>query len=166
MNWQIIWQELGLRGWMFFLLVLCIVATLLYYSLMRSALKNYFRRFSKPDKNRPARVHLRVGDDLSLILERIWFRGQWRYLVQGELPYRFGSSESKEKISQLEIPKCLRDKPEEQWLKNLDALTKPGGGYEEAVKSYYDQPKQVARRRVEEKLFGEEMANRIAGPAL
>jgi len=63
------------------------------------------------------------------------------------------SPESKKEIDQLEIPECLKGKPEEQWLKNLDALTKPGGGYEEAVKSYYDQPEQVARRRAEEKLF-------------
>ncbi|OGZ41108.1 MAG: hypothetical protein A3B04_01285 [Candidatus Portnoybacteria bacterium RIFCSPLOWO2_02_FULL_39_11] len=115
--------------------------------------REYLRVIRGEDKNLPESFSVLTTDGVHLTLERDWIDGKWRYMLKGELPYCFVSPESKKEIDQLEIPECLKGKPEEQWLKNLDALTKPGGGYEEAVKSYYDQPEQVARRRAEEKLF-------------
>ncbi len=90
------WEIWGISGWIIFafiLFALLAVAALLYYFSMRGALINYFKRFHDPGKGYPKEGAIMASGDVHIILERVWFKGEWRYMVQGGLPYKFVSPE-------------------------------------------------------------------------
>ncbi|MEK7160724.1 MAG: hypothetical protein AAB724_01720, partial [Patescibacteria group bacterium] len=72
------WEVWGISGWIvfaFILFTLLAVAALLYNFLMRTAFKNYLRRFHDPGKDYPKELEIRTTDGAFIVLERVWFKG-------------------------------------------------------------------------------------------
>ena len=76
-----------------------------------TALKNYSRRFSDPGKDYPKELRIRTTDGAFIVLERVWFKGEWRYMVKGEITYKFASPEEDYKRMKLAetTPQALRE---------------------------------------------------------
>jgi len=98
--------------------------------------KGIFHVLRNEDKNLPESFSVTTTDGAHMTLERDWIDGEWRYVLAGSLPYRWGPVER----DHLKIPECLKDKPEERWLKNLDAFTR-SPEYDAAVEARYGKRK-------------------------
>ena len=70
-----------------------IILVLLVYFLYRLIGYIRARLFSVPDKNYPKEIVFTIGDGFHVVLDRVWFKGKWRYLLRGNFPYRFSSPE-------------------------------------------------------------------------
>jgi hypothetical protein len=110
-------------------------------------LKNRFFKGSKPPSRKM--IHIRIGDDTTLFLKRKKFWGKWYYAIEAnKFPVVWKSPEEEYD----ELNKDMKA-PEEQWLKNLDKLTKPGGPMGQTVKEAYSQPEEVAQRKFINRIF-------------
>ncbi len=92
MDWQMIWQT-DFWGTIYFVVFVAVVLMAIYFflSLLVKTVRCYSRQ--TPDKNHPEKVLVRIDDGLFITLERIRLKGEWRYILDGELPYKFVSPE-------------------------------------------------------------------------
>ncbi|HRY52768.1 MAG TPA: hypothetical protein P5089_02860 [Candidatus Portnoybacteria bacterium] len=70
-----------------------IIFVLLVYFLYRFIGYLRARLFPVPDKNHPKQAVISIAGGLIITLDRVWFKGKWRYFLRGDLPYRFSSPE-------------------------------------------------------------------------
>lgn len=132
-----LWSGIEMEVWLVGMIFVLVAAIGFIILAIKKVIRAFIDRFwpASPGKNYPKELVFTIGDGFTVVLDRVWFKGKWRYLLRGNLPYRFSS-------------------PEKDWLKNLDELTKPGGDYEETKDAYYKQPEQVARQGIMKRIFG------------
>lgn len=142
-------KSLGPSELVLLALVVCVVIFLAIWGFCRKLkeLKEYLRVMGGEDKNLPESFSVITTDGAHLTLERDWVDKKWCYVLK-DLPYQLGSPER----NQLEIPDCLKGKPEEQWLKNFDKVTRPGGLMDGAIKEAYNTPEAIDRQKLSEEV--------------
>jgi len=131
--------------WLFVLLMIVLAIYGLSKAIKRMTLSCKSLLSGEIDKTYPPKLHATCGD-ISIILERRWLDGGWRWVLY-ELPISLWPPDEYN-----ELNKSMRA-PEEKWLANLDVLTKEGGPIDQAVKKSYGQPERIDRRKLASYFF-------------
>jgi len=123
---------------------------------------NQAREQAATKKEFPNKISFVFGRGHRITMKLEWFEDRWVYVVNA-LPFRRLkplSSESKKKepspvqddSAPLEIPECLKGKPEEDAFRRFHELTKPGGMMDEVIKEVYNSPEEIDRQKAREEI--------------